>query len=136
MAMHHAGQGMVIIQAGAGFTSQRLRHHSSTFVRPGKGAHTDDVWMCRPGFAALSRTASSMTTLNSPAGTGALDARHGDAGWTGKVMELEPHSHMPANRVSERAFLRHQATGGLHVPRRLPMRMDSIHALKQSALGL
>ncbi|KAK9842852.1 hypothetical protein WJX74_003435 [Apatococcus lobatus] len=62
------------------------------------------------GLASLSRTASSMTVASSLVGTSTLDARHGDAGWNGKVMELEPHSHMPANRVAERAFLRQQAT--------------------------
>ena len=31
-------------------------------------------------------------------------------------MELEPHSHMPSNRVSERAFLHKQATGGFSLP--------------------
>ena len=63
------------------------------------------------GLHSAPSTASSLSRKNSGGAGSAYDARHGDAVWDGKVMTLEPHSHMPANRVSERAFLRQQATG-------------------------
>ncbi|KAK9866171.1 hypothetical protein WJX84_004644 [Apatococcus fuscideae] len=85
------------------------------------------------GLASLSRTASSMTVASSLVGTSTLDARHGDAGWNGKVMELEPHSHMPANRVAERAFLRQQATAAVSQATELVQQLAEANAIASSS---